>query len=258
MGSYFSSIDNLVDKCIFQPPSVNEDFYKFKVFDTANSKHYMISSHDETFKISYVHFTPTKRVHDKCIVFSHGNGCDITGMFSYLLDVSQFYGCDVVCYDYPGYGISKDNTNRCSENGCYNALEYVINDVISRFRFKRENIALVGQSLGTGVVVDYVSKQKSWNSPIMLISPYKTIVRVMCDSSIVYPIDKFMTQDKIEKITCPVKIFHGDKDELIDIKHGRELYEMLENPKSEFTPLTGIGHNNILMHVTYGFVLTNH
>src|SRR5258705_194298 len=108
----------------------------------------------------------------------------------------------------------------------HNSIDESINKIIflppvvSEFDFKNnmnieeKNIILIGQSLGTGIVIDYVSKNK-WDSPIILISPYKSIISVVCDSSIVKPIDKFQSLKKIKSITCPVKIFHGKEDKTI-------------------------------------------
>ena len=48
------------------------------------------------------------------------------------------------------------------------------------------------------------------------------------------PFDKFKTINKIKKINCPVKIIHGEKDELIKLSHAKDIYKNLNN--KIFTP----------------------
>lgn len=252
MGSWISSscesVHNFVDDKIFCPPTKPTQKDIDQVTTNRSKIYYVI---DGTTTTSYIHIQPTRKITNKFIVFSHGNGCDMFGMYSYLVAVANGYGCNVICYDYAGYGLSVDETNRCSEQGCYNALKYVIDDISHKFNLTLDNILLVGQSLGTGVVVDYVAKQRLWISPIMLISPYKTIARVIYDSSFVGPIDKFLTKNKIGKLTCPVKIFHGKADKLILIEHGMELYTLLKNKSLDPVWIENADHNNILEYVTY-------
>jgi esterase/lipase len=113
-----------------------------------------------------------------------------------------------------------------------------------------EDIYIIGQSLGTGIVVDFAFKNQNFKNPIMLISPYKTLDSVVLDdesscSSIKKTLDMFETKDKIDKIEAPCKIVHGYNDELINISHGKELFSMVKN-KLEPVWLHSTGHNDIL------------
>jgi alpha-beta hydrolase superfamily lysophospholipase len=103
--------------------------------------------------------------------------------------------------------------------------------------------------LGTGIVVDYAAKHE-WLHPIILISPYKSIGTVVFDnpssSIFVSPVDKFKTLDKLSELKCPVKIFHGKKDDVIDIKHAETIFENLPDQTLEPVWIQNADHNNIL------------
>lgn len=114
---------------------------------------------------------------ERVLIFSHGNGCDIYTFYDYLKLLAEKLNIMVVSYDYPTYGLSEGELD---ENTCYQALE----DVISYYLKMTDKILLVGQSLGSGMVIDYVSKN-SWSNPIILISPYKSIPKVITDVDIV-------------------------------------------------------------------------
>jgi len=242
MGSFFSSSDDEISSCssidssmnslIFHPPPNNE-VHKIRNLCSLNSKNGNM--------IYYVKYEPIGT--NRYVIFSHGNGCDISGMDSYYKFLNQQFNVGVIGYDYQGYGLSQ---GKPTEKTCYEDLESVINMCINEMHIDKKDIILIGHSLGTGVTVDYVSKH-TWNTPIILISPYKTIATVATDTSCVAPIDKFTTIKKINKVNCPVKIFHGLVDDLINVTHAKEIYQKLNNKTFPLTIIDYCDHNNILL-----------
>ncbi len=164
---------------------------------------------------------------NKIIIFSHGNGCDIFTFSEKLYEYAEMFGCTIVCYDYAGYGLTKGTP---SEENCYDAIEAVTNHYVENEGMN--NVMIIGQSLGTGVVVHYAN-ETNWKSPIVLMSTYKSIGRVVCDSSITessFKHNMFCTYNKIYKLTCPVKIIHSTNDQIINVSHGKDLYDEFKNP----------------------------
>ena len=237
-----SSLENTMNSKIFHPPTRSYDP------ESLNSNSCVIYStttaSDLTVYLALVQ-PQTDTVSSKYIIFSTGNGADIFNMLPYAQHLANKLDLSVILYDYPGYG---NSTGYCSENNCYEALASVVNFTMKRLEASEKDITLMGQSLGTGIVVDYVSKNV-WNRPIILISPYKSIISVVYDSSIVGPIDKFKTLSKLDNVNCPVKIFHGLDDELINVSHGKTIHQRLGDKALEPTWLPGIGHNDILWAV---------
>lgn len=234
-----SSLEEKMNSKIFYPPKRTYDIEKLNSRTCAMFKTY--TKLGET--IHFAHVVPKHNSNiKKYIILSHGNGGDIYGMISYGQYLADNLHTVVILYDYPGYGYSTGNP---SETNCYESLDAVVHYVQNSLNINHKDIILMGQSLGTGIVVDYVSKN-DWTSPIILVSPYKSIVTVIYDTSIVAPIDKFKSLSKIKNVSCPVKIFHGDADELINISHGKTLYENLNDKSLEPSWLPGIGHNDIL------------
>jgi hypothetical protein len=73
------------------------------------------------------------------IIFSHGNSCDLSGMYSFLIDLSTYLKVDVVAYDYTGYGKSE---GKPSEQELYDDVEVVMKFVISKFNLEPNQIVL--------------------------------------------------------------------------------------------------------------------
>jgi pimeloyl-ACP methyl ester carboxylesterase len=247
LSSFIPLIDRTIEKYIYYPPKGNiEDYYT--ILNTQRSMFLEINATNNEEFISVVKIRPYYNYSsDKYIVFSYGNGTNILEMFPYYKYLADQLDVNVIGYDYIGYGLEGD-ISPC-ENGCYRSIDTIMGYLLNTCGIDSSDIYLVGQSLGTGVVIDYVSRY-IWDTPIILISPYKSICRVVVNSPCVAPIDKFRSKQKLKYVTCPVKIFHGIADRVINISHGRAIYNSLVN--KDFNPVwfDEVGHNDILQYIT--------
>lgn len=187
---------------------------------------------------------PKNYADDKIIIFSHGNTTINEHQQDYLLNLSEELNIRVVGYDYQGYGHSQGSS---SEQNCYEDHE----SVVEYFKLTNPNstIYLMGRSLGTGIVVDYISKHE-WNDLVILISPYESMLNIITnEGSILWRLfksyDRFDSKSKIKNITCPVKIFHGKDDSLVNISHAKNLYELLLNKKYKPVWIDNCDHKRI-------------
>lgn len=195
-----------------------------------------------------------KKSNPPYILWSHGNGCDLIESYSSAKAVHSRLGghVGIIMYDYEGYGLS---SGECREDNCYHDLKTMVDLCIDTLRIPKSRLFLLGHSLGTGIVVDYVSKNE-WETPIILLSPYKTISRVMVDphhmdlftNFIVNSMDRFCSIDKIGKIDTPIIIYHGIKDDLIFYKHSLDL-KKTNSKHITLVLLKKAGHNDILAHI---------
>lgn len=224
----------VIAKLAFYPPKNIE-------LNERSIQNYNIVFHNNTPMV----YLKNKLKSNKHIIFCHGNATDIFSMYSYVLNLSNMFQISVVAPEYDGYLTNESP----SEMGCYNAIQNAY-EFLKTQNIDDDDIYIIGQSLGTGIVIDFAFKNQNFKNPIMLISPYKTLASVVlddesCCSSIKKTLDMFETKNKIDKIEAPCKIVHGYDDELIDISHGKELFSMLKN-KLEPIWLHSAGHNNIL------------
>lgn len=240
-------IDDKIEQQIYYPPITPPELIKSLGRNSNCNLVTQISKGGDSITILFVYPNSKKSV-DKYIVFSSGNACDIYHMYSYYEQMAQQLNVCVVAYDYPGYGLTRDIVTP-NEKGCYDAIECTMDYVIILVK-DRSKIYLVAQSLGTGITVDYISKH-DWKNPVILISPYKSICRVIIDSSIVTPFDKYTSRDKLRNVTCPVKIFHGKEDTLIKISHGVDLYNALNNKSLEPVWFENADHGSIMNYITW-------
>lgn len=245
-NSVRSSVHSLANNFVFCPPPSTGLPYPNGV------KPVMVSSKNGNYIETVICNYNEDKV-DIVVIFSHGNASSNEYMAQYFMELSRSLNICVVGYDYQGYGNSEGVP---SEQNCCEDLESVVEFVRtdSYFNNVAENaIFLIGQSLGTGVTMDYVSKHY-WENPIILISPYKSIFTVVFDEESSFMTtsgryDMFTTQKKTSGIKCPIKIFHGMNDGVISYEHSKKLFEVLPNKKFRPTFIPNCGHNDILNRI---------
>lgn len=233
------NIQKLYCNKVFHPPKVNQ-------FDKnlySNKHNYCITTSKNGNKITYFEFKPNDNKKNKFIIWSHGDATTAFKKYEYFENLSKLINCTIIVYDYQGYGLS-DGT--CNEQNCCQDIKSIVEHIKIKYNIGNNNIYLIGKSLGTGIVVDYISKN-NWQNPVILISPYKSILGVKFPNLANYLgfMNMFNSISKIKKIKCPIQIIHGTDDKLIDISHGKEIYEKLLN--KEFQPIwmEGYGHNGV-------------
>ena len=154
---YFDIINDQIQKILYPKPNTTKLQLIELVKKNPNTKLFFITNKKLNIKICVCEIIPYNYVkNQKVLIFSHGNGCDIYTFYPYLLDLANLTGVKVVCWDYPQYGLSE---GKLHEHTCYQGLTNVINHYLKL----TSKILLVGQSLGTGIVVDYISKN-NWSN----------------------------------------------------------------------------------------------
>jgi hypothetical protein len=175
------------------------------------------------------------------VLFSHGNGGSIP---DWLEAVQVFYdmGLSVLIYDYGGYGKS---TGRASEDRCYA-------DIRAAWRYLTEDqgvpanrIVLFGRSLGGGVAAQLATEVTP--GAVILESTFLSVPRLAREKLPVLPMNwlmrnRFDTVRKVSRIKAPILIVHSSDDTLIPYHHGRDLFDLANEPK-QFLSIRG-DHND--------------
>jgi fermentation-respiration switch protein FrsA (DUF1100 family) len=174
-------------------------------------------------------------------VFFHGNGGNLTHRIEHMQAIIAA-GSSLLIPDYRGYGKSE---GKPSEAGLYMdanaAYQWLIDNGHSPDR-----IVIQGESLGTAVAIDLAARKPC--AGVVLEAPFNSASQVAAG---ILPflgpliMRGFDSKGKIPKIRAPLLFMHGDRDEVIAYKLGRDLYAAAPEPKSFWT-VEGAGHNNLL------------
>jgi len=180
------------------------------------------------------------------IFYLHGNAGSLEswgGVAKLYMDMNY----DVFILDYRGFG--KSGGKIIGEEQLFEDNQIAYNKV--KEIHKEEDIIILGHSIGTGLA----AKLASENNPKLLIlqAPFYSFTEMM-SNQFFFPIFilryKFQTNEFLKQCKCPVVIFHGDKDEVVNYKWSLKLKEEFKE-KIQLITLHGESHNGITENEDY-------
>ena len=168
----------------------------------------------------------------KTLVFFHGNAGDLSNRIYKINELNKL-DINILLISWRGFS---GNEGLPTEDNLYKDAQAAIKWLNSK-EVKNNRIILYGESLGTGVAVE-IGKKNIFNS-IILESPFTSMENT---AKIYYPYlpvklllkDKYDSISKIQKITTPILIMHGKKDDIVPFSMGKELFEKANNPKHSY------------------------
>jgi uncharacterized protein len=177
------------------------------------------------------------------LLWCHGNAGNMINRLDNLKLLYQI-GVSVFLFDYRGYGKSQDI--RPSERGLYYDA-YGAYDYLTRIRkIRPERVVLFGRSLGASVAGELAARRSA--SALILESSFPSIEAVAKVHYGGIPMHWFLGAeyrliDRMPYLSLPKLIVHGDHDNIIPVKLGRQVYDAAKPPK-EWFGIPGANHND--------------
>ena len=224
------------EKLIFQPTKLPQDHH-FTFSEPFNE--FFINTEDGAV-LNALHF---KREEPKGIIlYFHGNAGDL----SRWGEIATFFAqkeYDIVVMDYRTYGKS---TGKLGEQRLFADAQRFYDYVLERY--SEEKIIVYGRSLGTAIATQVASN----NNPkkLVLETPFYNLYDAAKYRFSFLPLKlllryRFETNSNIQKIKCPIIIFHGTEDSVVPYASGKQLFEAAPSPK-ELITIPGGDHNNLI------------
>jgi pimeloyl-ACP methyl ester carboxylesterase len=176
------------------------------------------------------------------IFYLHGNTGSLK-RWQFMAEELSSFGFDVFVPDYRGYGKSRGPR---SESAMHN-------DMDECYEFAKSlgyaHIIVYGRSLGSGFATRLAARKKPlklvletpfhsfddvarWYLPIL---PVKTLLRYHMRNDL-----------EIQKLSCPIHIFHGTKDTVVPYKSALKLYRSIQDRGEVYmTTIPGGKHSNL-------------
>ena len=170
----------------------------------------------------------------KTLIFFHGNAGNLFNRVHKLNELNKL-DINILIISWRGFS---GNSGNPTEKNLYTDAKLIIK-WLNNLGVSDDKIILYGESLGTGVAVE-LGQKNTFNS-IILESPFTSIAKA---AKIYYPYlpinlllkDRYDSIDKIDKITNPVLIMHGMKDNIVPHEMGVMLFQKANHPKYSYFP----------------------
>jgi len=251
---------------------------------------YVIPNQDEEEVESHppfeMHFTFTKDAQFTAFV-AHGKD-DISYPTKEELDFFRLLKCNVVLFEYPGYG--HDNTCSPTEEGAIRhakvAYDVLLDVMKDKKEFTVEKIIFCGISIGTSIITGLAAKLSPNENPcILMFAPPTTIRQAIRDFPLFRPKTKsicasccngmvssvvgcilncysfsdgqFNNVARVERLQNRILVIHGKKDRLIPCRHGEQVAQAARNAALYINENMGHGENVFgpdNMHIVSEFI----
>jgi uncharacterized protein len=172
------------------------------------------------------HIVP--RAEGQVVLYFHGNGGALRHRVERFRALTAD-GTGLLALSYRGFGGSTGNP---TEAGLLDDAAAVY--AFATSRYPPDRIVVWGESLGTGVAVALAAGHPV--ARLVLEAPYLSTVEIAAATYPFVPVrflmkDQFRSDLRIGKVTAPVLILHGERDEVIPIASGERLYALITSPK---------------------------
>jgi len=191
------------------------------------------------------------------LLYSHGNAEDIGTCLEYCQWLATNLDCDVLSYDYVGYGHS--SVALMSEANMYLAIDAVFEHACRNYT-QHTGLFIMGRSLGTTASA-YLARRLSeleredgcrQFKGLVLVSPLASGFRVLFDvgegsSSMIAVMDRLFCPVlyNVELVSEAVFIIHGLQDKVIDIRNAYEIQAHVPARCSFPSLFVDAGHNDV-------------
>lgn len=177
------------------------------------------------------------------LLWLHGNGGNMSYVVSRIHRFLPRLKCNIFIIDYRGYGRSEGDV---SEEGTYRDALAAYDYLRTRADVDPARIVPLGVSLGAGVALELALQRPV--QALILEAPFASIREMARVVAPWVPIGPLLTTrydniGKIGRLSVPLLILHGDRDEVVPFEQGRKLFTAAREPKRFYT-IPGAGHND--------------
>ncbi|MDR1480343.1 MAG: alpha/beta hydrolase [Planctomycetaceae bacterium] len=178
------------------------------------------------------------------ILYCHGNAENISHLVDFALQLSGDLRCNVLIFDYAGYGKSEGNP---TAKGILDDGRAARDWLAAHDGISREQVIVYGQSLGGSVAVDIAAGDGAMG---LIVESSFTSLGDMGRK--IFPFlpanyllrERLASVEKIGNVTCPVFISHGKPDNVVPFSQGQRLFDNAKEPKTFYITPSGYDYHS--------------
>lgn len=186
------------------------------------------------------------------IVYFHGNG-EIASDYDTIAPFYTSLGITLFVIDYRGYGASDGSPTSSALIRDAQASFQKVSEVLADKGVSAGELYVMGRSLGSAAALEIADTCKDDIAGLIIESGFAhTLALIERIGFLRVPgadeqRDGFGNLEKISRAEMPTLIIHGERDWIIPVTDGIDLYETSPAPDKTLVTVPGAGHNDLMM-----------
>lgn len=182
------------------------------------------------------------------ILYFHGNG-EVVSDYDGIAPMYNQLGLNLLVADYRGYGASGGSpTFTAIANDAVTIFDHVYRELSADGR--KYSWYVMGRSLGSICALELAAKFPGQLKGLIVESGFISVTDLIRHLGLPSPGDlSRLEQEKrhlAESINLPSLIIHGERDRLVPLEQGRDLYQSLGTEQKEMVIIPRADHNDIM------------
>ncbi len=182
------------------------------------------------------------------ILFFHGNG-EVTSDYDNIAPLYNSRDINLLVADYRGYGASNGKPT----------FQSMVDDALVTYSSLRDQLVnmgyigkwlVMGRSLGSISALELASRYDSTIKGLIVESGFISVSRLVHHLGLPSPGNLTPLEERckemVKRINLPSLVIHGDRDQLVPLDQGKELYEHLGSVNKQLLIIPDADHNDIM------------
>jgi len=214
----------------------------------ARAMHHVIQVEEEV-SIGCRFYPQEKQAHT--LLFFHGNG-ETAGDYDYVAPLFNAIGLNLFVADYRGYGYSTGKptaTNLVKDSHpLFRGLVKFLEDLAYA-----GDIFVMGRSMGSVPALEIGSHYQEQLRGLIIESGFASTMNLIAHLGFsgllpgIRDLEGFGNARKIETITVPTLVIHGENDRLIPLSEGEDLHRLSGSKMKKLVVVPRADHNDLMM-----------
>ena len=192
-----------------------------------------------------------KKMEAPTILFFHGNGetaCD----YDYVAPLYNDIGLNFFVADYRGYGYSNGSPTATNLVKDSHPLFQGFVKFLEELAYAKD-IFLMGRSMGSVPAIEIGSQYQDQIHGIIIESGFASTMNLIAHLGFsglfsgTSDLEGFGNARKIESISIPTLVIHGEHDRLIPLSEGEELHRLAGSKTKKLVVVPRADHNDLMM-----------
>jgi uncharacterized protein len=184
------------------------------------------------------------------VLFFHGNG-EVVSDYDEIAPLYHQRRLNLVVADYRGYGKSDGIPTLTDLVQDSHAILREIRGELSK-KGLRSDLWIMGRSLGSISAIELAYRYQDAIRGLIIESGFLSVVRIMMHLGISIlgtSLEKIDQEclEMIQKIFIPALVIHGERDTLVPLNEGKDIFKHLGTDRKELLIIPSANHNDIML-----------